>query len=355
MEKVNLSTLKQILPEFYSLRVPLYLWGKPSSGKTSIIRQFAQEKAKELGLKYSEDEFGPEYFTLKIIPLSQFDAPDLRGMPELIGEGKNRKTQFVPTQELPREGQGIIFFDELNLADDVVRAACYQYILEGRYSNIPCLKDKDGKDAFWRVAASNTEQDYSNVNSTGLALLRRFCHYEVEPEIDEVIDYLLNKDGDSRVIAYLKNYPDDLFPIKWDETLLDRKANPFPYTWEIVSNLIKDKKENSNLFSVLVAGCVGSEVAARFTAFCKTTQKIDLNKIIENPKDELSKIKEDQDKASKLYAVISGLASRWHKEDKALTSVKVAQIGKLLPPEFAVAFLKMILKKRKSILLEEKD
>ena len=117
MQTINLSILKSLLPEYFKHKIPLYLWGKPSSGKTSMLRQFAQAKAKELGLKYSEDDFGKDIFTLKVITLSQFDSPDLRGMPELVGEGIQRRTQFIPSKELPREGQGIVFFDEMNLAD----------------------------------------------------------------------------------------------------------------------------------------------------------------------------------------------------------------------------------------------
>lgn len=360
MQKINLITLKSLLATYYQHRIPLYLWGKPSSGKTSLVRQFAQAKAKELGLKYSEDEFAEDTFTMKVLTLSQFDAPDLRGMPELIGEGKDRRTQFIPTKELPRRGQGIIFFDEMNLADDTVRAACYQYILEGRYSNVPPIrmkiKDAKGKDtgeerdAFWRIAASNTEQDYSGVNQTALALLRRFCHYEVEPEVDEIINYLLEHNKDARVIGYLKNAPQDLFPEKWDEKLLDLKANPFPYTWELASTLIEgigviDDKDNIQLLN-LVSGCVGAPVAGRFLAFCKTAGKFDILKFIAKPKEECAKIEKDNEKASLFYAVISSLASWWFKRDKKLVAKKVVQIASVLPPEFSVAFLKMIIKKR---------
>ncbi len=83
MQQINLKTLKNLLPHYYDMRQSLYLWGKPSSGKTAIIRQFAKEMAANLKLQYSEDEFGKDIFTLRIIPLSQFDAPDIRGMPEL--------------------------------------------------------------------------------------------------------------------------------------------------------------------------------------------------------------------------------------------------------------------------------
>lgn len=349
MQKINLRTLISLLPEYYKHQIPLYLWGKPSSGKTSIIRQFAQRKAKELGLKYSEDDFGKDLFTMKVLTLSQFDAPDIRGMPELIGEGKERRTQFVPSKELPRTGQGIIFFDEMNLADDTVRAACYQYILEGRYGNVPPVmkKTKGGKEifAFWRCAASNTEQDYAGVNQTGLALLRRFAHYQIEPEVNEIVNYLLEHGKDARVIAYLKNASQDLFPEVWDERLLDKKANPFPYTWELASTLIEGKTDTVVMHN-LVAGCVGPGVAGRFIAFCKTVGKFDIIKFIKKPKEEAARIKKDNDRASLFYAVISSLASWWFRKDKRLTAKKVVEIAGVLPPDFSVAFLKMIIKKR---------
>ena len=358
MQIINLSTLKGILPEFFKHRIPLYLWGKPSTGKTSMLRQFAQAKAKELGLKYSEDEFAEDTFTLKIITLSQFDSPDLRGMPELVGEGKNRRTQFVPSKELPRIGQGLIFFDEMNLADETTRAACYQFILEGRYGTIPPVMelDKDkketGKFAYWRCAASNTEQDYSGVNQTGVALLRRFCHYQIEPELDEIIRYFLEQNRDSRVISYLKNAPQDLFPEKWDERLLDLKANPFPYTWELASILI-DGKTDITMLSNLVSGCVGPAVAGRFTAFCKIIGKYDINKFLKNPKEECKVIEKDNERASLFYAIISSLASWWFNKDKKLVPKKVIEVASTLPPEFSVAFLKLIVKKRTRDLTDE--
>jgi MoxR-like ATPase len=117
LQTVDLKTLKDLIPYYFHNRIPLYLWGRPSTGKTSSIRQFAKEEAQRRGLRYSEDEYGEDIFTMKVITLSQFDSPDLRGMPEISKDNKgNSLTTFIPTAELPREGQGIIFFDEMNLA-----------------------------------------------------------------------------------------------------------------------------------------------------------------------------------------------------------------------------------------------
>ena len=118
LQEIDMKTLKDLIPYYFHNRIPLYLWGRPSTGKTSAIRQFAKEEAKRRNLKYSEDEYGKDIFTMKVITLSQFDSPDLRGMPEIVNtESGHNLTTFVPTAELPRIGQGILFFDEMNLAD----------------------------------------------------------------------------------------------------------------------------------------------------------------------------------------------------------------------------------------------
>ena len=110
METVNLKTLHSLIPFFWEKKQPLALWGKPSTGKTSAFRQFAQQKAKELGLKYSEDQFGPEYFTFKTIIPSQFDPVDFIG----LMKEKDGVTYFNPVASFPREGQGIFFIDEVS-------------------------------------------------------------------------------------------------------------------------------------------------------------------------------------------------------------------------------------------------
>ncbi len=350
MLTVDLKTLQKLLPFYWKEKTPLYLWGKPSSGKTSIVRQFAQSKAKELGLKYSEDEFGDDIFTLKIITMSQYDAPDLRGMPQIRDKGFYAVTQFIATEELPRVGQGIIFFDEMNLADETVRAAMYRYILEGRISNVPELVDERGLPKFWRVAASNTEKDYSGVQQTYLAQTSRFAHLGVEPELDEILQYFLERDHDPRVIGYLKNYPSDLFPAVWDERLLDKKANPFPRQWENVSRLIKGIRDPETL-TLLASSCIGPELGSKFGSYVKLSQSVKLEDVLKDPEKTLKKIEERrEDRASMFWSIVSSLASLWWKKDNRLPPEKVLKISSCLPPEFSVGFLTLILKKRLNTL-----
>lgn len=227
--------------------------------------------------------------------------------------------------------------------------------MEGRYGNVAPVVGKDGKQTFWRVAASNSEKDFCAVNQTSLALLRRFCHFEVVPSLDEIVLYFLNQNRDPRIIAYLKNFPEDLFPKKWNENLLDNKSNPFPYTWEVASMLIEDLKDSSKeIVHNLVASCVGPEVAIKFIKYCVLTDKVDMEKILLNPKVELDKLKESVEASSLLYAIISNFSAMWYKKDKRLSAIKVVEIAGALPHEFTIAFFQMILVKREKELLAVK-
>ena len=346
LQQVDIKTLKDLIPYYFHNRIPLYLWGRPSTGKTSCIRQFAKEEAARRGLRYSEDEYGKDIFTLKVITLSQFDSPDLRGMPEIVKSESGRSTTtFVPTEELPREGQGIIFFDEMNKADDTTISACYQIILEGRYGSLPAVKNKHNKDAFWRMAASNTENDFCNVNVSSLALLRRFSHMEITMGINDAIKYFISVNLDSRIIAFLKNSPEELFPQKWDEKLLDNKANPFPSTWENLGKMIQLKANFDTIYH-LAASCIGAPVAAKFVNYCKMVDKLDMDEILKDPKTKIAEIAKMNEKASLLYAVIFSIGQRWHNKDKKVTPAKVLEITEALPAEFGTSFVQHVLEAR---------
>ncbi len=135
---------------------------------------------------------------------------------------------------------------------------------------------------------------------------------------------------------------------------MDQKANPFPRQWENASHLISGLKE-FNLVHDLVGSCIGETVATKFVGFLKLTSVLNIPALIAKPKEEIAKIKEAKDKASLFYAVISSLSSYWFKREKKLTAPKVVEIAHLLPPEFSVAYLKMILKKRTSELTSEPE
>lgn len=351
---VNLTTVKKMLEVFYNNRESLYLWGKPSTAKSSIMKQFAIQKAKDLGLEYSEEHFGEKYFTFKVLTLSQMDSPDLRGMPCVsVNVSGKEVTKFIPTEELPREGQGILFFDELNNGDETTLKAAYQIILDGCYGNLPKVVGKDGKDAFWRVAASNLEDDFCNTTPLPLALLRRFSHVEVMPTTEEVVNYFIEQSEDPRVIGYLQAYTADLFPTIWTDELLTKKANPFPSQWQRISKLINGLNEgtDSSLIREIVTSCIGSGLASKFMAFIKIANKINWNNIYTDTVKEVKLLQSNNDdKISLTYALLSELAMRWKdnvsikvlKKEVKLTDQIIVDCISNVDKEMQISFLKML-------------
>jgi MoxR-like ATPase len=335
MQTMSLSQLKKTLGNFYDEKLPLALWGKPSTGKTSAFRQFAQAKAEELKLKFSEDDFGPEFFTFKTIIPSQFDPVDFIGMMRL--DEKTGTTYFNPVASFPREGQGIFFIDEISNADHTIIAPLQRLMLEGRLENYKM------PETFWRVCAGNEVKDLCQTNELSLAFYRRLAHIKVEPTVEEVVGYFLEQDRDVRVIAYLRRFSEDLFPKELNEKLLDTKANPFPYTWEMAAKMVKDMKDYVKI-QELAGAWVGEYCATRFVAFCKSTDKVDINAIIANPKKILAELANDKEKPSLFFAIISILSSMWKKKDKVLVADKVVELLAELPAEFSVFFLTLLLK-----------
>jgi len=355
MQSVNLKELKRVLPTYFDLKIPLLLWGKPSTAKSSMIRQFAKEMAKQKNLKYSEDDFGKDIFTCKVIHLSQFDSSDLRGLPIKIDKNGYTATTFIPGEELPREGQGIIFLDEISMADEITRKACYQYILEGRYTNLPTVLDKNGLPSFWRVAASNEETDFSNINELGLALLRRFNHLQVVPEAEEILNYFYKIGVHPLVIAYLENFRSNFFPQKWTRKLVEIKANPFPCTWEQVSDILKtfsnSEMAGGHTINILVSGAVGPEIGREFVSFVKLSKVVKLAEVLANPEEAFAKIGKHDQRISIKYAILAEIGQLWIRGKKDPDVIKVDRILKCLDPVFQTFFLKLLVRRTPAKLL----
>jgi len=164
-------------------------------------------------------------------------------------------------------------------------------------------------------------------------------------KIEEAINYFMSIGLDSRVIAFLKNSPEELFPQKWDEKLIENKANPFPSAWENLGKIIKPKSNTDTIF-YLAASCVGAPVASKFVDYCKIVSKLDIDAILKDPKKELAIIAKMNEKASLLYAVIFNIGQRWHNKDKKVSAAKVLEITEALPAEFGTSFVQHVLEAR---------
>jgi MoxR-like ATPase len=224
----------QQLVEFLSalvrneIKLSTMIWGPPGIGKSSIVAQTAAAA-------------GIECIDVR---LSQLAPTDLRGLPV----PENGVARWYPPEFLPREGAGILFLDELNMAPPAIQGMAQQLILDrkvGSYS-VP--------DGWFIWAAGNRKEDRAAVFDMPAPLANRFLHLEVEPEFESFKAYALERGLHEQIIAFLSFRTALLHQMD-----THRPAWPSPRSWEMASRL--------HGAGLDIAPVVGPAAAAEFRAF----------------------------------------------------------------------------------------
>lgn len=190
---------------------PLFVWGAPGIGKSSIIKSVA----KELGVPLID------------IRLSQREPVDIRGLP--VPDNENKCVKWYVTGDLPRgeDTKGIILFDELSAASRDLQVAAYQLILDR------CLGDDYKVPKKWAIiAAGNRTQDRAVSTTISSALANRFIHVEMESCVEDWIPWAQAENIHPSVIGFVQWRSEFLH--KMEKETLDR-GWPSPRSWEAVS------------------------------------------------------------------------------------------------------------------------
>lgn len=310
------SRVSAVLKDLLQATWPVFLWGPPGVGKSSIVRAIAQEKKLDL----------------LDVRASLLDPTDLRGIP-IVNDGK---AVWCPPSFLPSDPNscGVLFFDELNAAPPLVQASLYQLTLDRRVGE---YRLPDG----WRIiAAGNRAQDASIVFRMPAALSNRFIHLDFEVDVEDWHTWAVSHDIHPLVTGFISLRRNLLFDMKNTD-----RAFPTPRSWEMLSTSIKQLGSPQKASDVLI-GIVGEGAAMEFLGYCKNAinEKLILE-IIQNPKDTpLPTTPGD------LYALISYLATQ-----AADGSVRRAA-GILLDrlnPEFAVLLARDIIRVHPKFALDK--
>lgn len=227
-ERVQLSTM---------------IWGPAGIGKSSIVSQVAQRH----GLGFVD------------VRLSQLAPTDLRGLP-VPHEGIAR---WYPPEFLPRDGQGILFLDELNMAPPTMQGIAQQLILDRRVGNYEVPPD-------WFIwAAGNRKEDRASVFEMPAPLANRFLHLQVEPDLDSFKAFALAHGINERIIAFLSFRSSLLHHV-------DPQAPswPSPRSWGMASRLMQA--------DLPIEPAVGEGAASELRAFLALYEALpDLEGILE--------------------------------------------------------------------------
>jgi hypothetical protein len=296
-------------------RWPVFIWGPPGVGKSSIVSSIAKKNK----------------VSLIDVRASLLDPTDIRGIP-YIDDGK---AIWSPPSFLPYDpkSKGILFFDELNAAPPLVQASLYQLTLDrkvGEYT-LP-----DG----WRIfAAGNRAEDASIVFRMPAALTNRFIHLDFEVDVDDWIAWAVDHQIHPLVIGFIRTRRELLFDMRNIE-----RAFPTPRSWEILSDTLGSLGLPKDAADVLI-GIVGEGAALEFLGFCDNAISEELIKeIIKDPtKAELPT------ELGNIYALISYLSSR-SKEAKVMKAA--AKLLIRLNPEMAVLLVRDIIRVNPKIVSE---
>ncbi len=302
-------------------KLPAFLWGAPGIGKSSIVKQIAEEK-------------GIGFIDLR---LSLMDPTDLKGIPFYDKEA--HQAVWAPPSFLPREGSGILFLDELNTAAPSVQASAYQLILDRK------VGEYDLPEGWAIVAAGNRENDRGIVYRMPLPLANRFVHLQMEVHADDWRDWAYGAGIDERIIGYISAKNDALFRF---DPAGDAKSFPTPRSWEFVHGILASGM-SAELALAAIAGAVGEETAVDFTAFAKVMHLLpDIDAVLQGSTDEAV-----PDDLNALYTLASALVSKTLKAPDDMRLEHLLRYTLKLPPEFAVLVVQDL--QRNGINMEHLD
>jgi hypothetical protein len=219
---------------------PIFAHGGPGTGKSAAFRQ----AARELDVPFLD------------IRLSQYEPTDLRGLP--VPEAGF--TKWLPSAELPWEAgtRGIALLDELTSAERSVQAAAYQLVLDRQIGQ---MRISDG----WLIcAAGNRSADRAIYHPLPSALANRFCHVNVEPDLQQWSAWARAAGLAPAVIAFLRFKPELFFNMEGDL----EHGWPSPRSWERVARaLASGAGLDPRVLELQIEGLIGEAVAAEFAAF----------------------------------------------------------------------------------------
>lgn len=331
--QVDHRNLKGIIKHSYDRKLPVFVWGTFGIGKSYTVENVGKEYAKKMNLKYSMNakDADAEHFVVLTIALHQFDPAEIKGLP--VANHEKRITEFFSTGSLPQAGQGIIFFDELNLAPPMVQNNAYQLIWNRQ------LGDYILPEGFVAIGAGNTSEDRAHVNEMAMPLKNRFGHVELRiPTVKDWCEQFAFPQGiDHRITSFLLFREDYLF--KYDPEMMEEIiSTPSPRTWELASRSIKGI-EDLNLVEQYAGMYVSAACGMELVDFIKMSIEVDISKIFTDKKVIVPK------EISELYALITAIISYYSKKN----NIKNAEIILDLLPSFKEEHAVIILKQLQAI------
>lgn len=323
------TLIKEAIKKTMEAGRPAFVWGAAGVGKSEVIAQIADEMfGAKHGLEIDENgrlrekkskkftNHRPYFVDLRLLLL---DPVDLRGLPRLNGDNL---AHWCPPDFLPKDGEGILFLDELNAATPLVQASAYQLVLNRK------VGEYELPEGWHIIAAGNRETDRAITHRMPSPLANRFVHLEFEIDPEDWIAWALRNAVRTEVISFIRMRYNLLH--QFDPKRND-KAFPTPRTWVFVSQLM-DTKPSGTVELSLLQGTVGEGAGAEFKAFIDLIGKMpSIDMILLNPEN-VSVPKEP--------AILYALSTALGRVTSSQNVDNVCTYLKKMPKEFQVLTIK---------------
>lgn len=237
---VTQKQLKEFLLNVALVR-PVFIWGTPGIGKSSIVQSFAADVG------------------LPCVSLlgSQLAPEDLIGVPQ-ISDGVSR---FCPPSMIARSEPYCLFLDELNACSHEIQKAFYSLIHERRIGEYML----PGGSIV--IGAGNRAQDSAIVKPMSSALLNRMVHVHLKASHRDWLEWAGQNNIHSMIIEYIQTRPDHL----WSQPPKHEEPFSTPRAWHMLSDALHEYGESlsDEALEVLAYGCLSPQHATQFKAFVK--------------------------------------------------------------------------------------
>ncbi len=258
---VSIAAAKAALIEQYRSPVlrrrATMLWGTRGVGKSSIVRQLAEQ-------------FGVPLVDLR---LTTIEPVDIRGA--IYADDQLARTVWFPPEFLPtaEQPEGVLFLDELTAADQRLQISAYSLILDRKVGHYVL---PDG----WQVVAAGNASFHGAVShDMGTALADRMFHFNVQTTIEAFLSHALQQGFAPEVMAYLKVRPDKLDDTQ-AQLAADHLVGASPRGWEDISNVLKSGL-GEDARKLFVQGRIGAANAAEFFGVLRELQAaVDVLKLL---------------------------------------------------------------------------
>jgi hypothetical protein len=212
---------------------------------------------------------------------------------------------------------GILFFDEMNLAPNMIKAQFYKIINDKAIGDIPI------SDGVLCVSAGNEAEHSRGVTDDPIPLSSRRANHLIRPLTStEYLDYAVKSGQHQWVSGFLAFNGAMVHNI--DYRVSDSSGQPCARTWTKLSNILTNnpdlklgnKEDQVDEVEMHAIAWVGNGAGQEFAAYVRAARKVNLDDVLKNPQS-INEYVSQQD-LSMAYAIISGIVDRFRSDKKVL-------------------------------------